>query len=301
MKYFYIISVFFYCALSSAQVEHIINAGDQQIYCRTFGEGIPILIINGGPGMNSNGFESLANELGKDYQAIIYDQRGTGRSTMASIDSSTMTMHLMAEDIELIRRYFRFEEWVVLGHSFGGMMASYYTAQHPERVQALILSSSGGLDLSLLDNFSIRSALSDTEQDSLSYWTERISNGDTSYHSQYQRGTYLARAYLHDSTLIPKIAHRLTQLNRPINGLLWQNMRSMNFDVKEDLSDFIKPVLIIQGKHDIISPEIAYTADQVFPNSTLLFLPAAAHYGWLEQAELYFGAIRELLTKVEHN
>ena len=46
----------------------------------------------------------------------------------------------------------KIEEWIVLGHSFGGIMANYYSAQHPSHVKAMISSSSGGIDLALLGN-----------------------------------------------------------------------------------------------------------------------------------------------------
>ena len=49
------------------------------IHFKTFGKGAPLLIINGGPGMSSEGFIPLAKKFGKTHQAIIYDQRGTGR------------------------------------------------------------------------------------------------------------------------------------------------------------------------------------------------------------------------------
>jgi proline iminopeptidase len=66
-------------------------------YYRTFGTGTPILIINGGPGLNSDGFVDLAKTLSVNNQTIIYDQRGTGRSAMQKIDASTITMQLMID------------------------------------------------------------------------------------------------------------------------------------------------------------------------------------------------------------
>jgi proline iminopeptidase len=56
------------------------NTDSSQTYYKIFGEGTPILIINGGPGMNSNGFEPMAKILAEKYQTIVYDQRGTGKS-----------------------------------------------------------------------------------------------------------------------------------------------------------------------------------------------------------------------------
>ncbi len=53
---------------------------------QTFGEGTPILIINGGPGMNSQGFQDVAEKISLfGFSTIIYDQRGTGNSPLEEI------------------------------------------------------------------------------------------------------------------------------------------------------------------------------------------------------------------------
>lgn len=108
-----------------------------------YGTGTPLLIINGGPGMNSIGFRPLAKQLGKKYKAIIYDQRGTGKSSIENPDSENVTLDLMIQDIEELRKELKIDHWFVLCHSFGGMLGSYYATKHPESIQGLILSASG--------------------------------------------------------------------------------------------------------------------------------------------------------------
>ncbi|NNE33022.1 MAG: alpha/beta fold hydrolase [Winogradskyella sp.] len=283
--------------LHSQQTETI-KLKTSEISYTVYGEGKPILIINGGPGMNSDGFETIAKTLSKTHQAIIYDQRGTGRSEIDIINRSTMTMELMLRDIETIRTHLNIESWIIFGHSFGGMLGSFYASKFPERVSAMILSSSGGMDLSLLRSLDIRSALTETQQDSLAFWTQKINNGDSTYQTRYQRGKYLAPAYLYDQSLVNVVAHRLTQGNMQINSLIWQDMQRINFDCKNQLKSFTKPVLIIQGKQDIIDKSIAQTADKVFQNSTLVYVDKSAHYGWLEQPELYFDSVNLFLSNL---
>lgn len=282
----------------SSQNEKTISIDGGNLHYKTFGNGQPLLIINGGPGMSSEGFTSLAKELGKSNKTILYDQRGTGKSTMNKINSETITMDLMVQDIETLRKYLNIEEWPVLGHSFGGMLASYYATKHPDKIEGLILSSSGGVDLTLLSSLSITSSLTQKEQDSLAYWTDKIHNGDTSHHAALQRGKFLAPAYLYDKTFVPLIAERLTQGNMTINGLIWANMRSIDFDCKDKLKSFNKPVLIIQGKQDILDKSIAEKTHQLFANSELYFIDKAAHYAWLEQPQLYFGKINSFLSEL---
>jgi len=266
------------------------------LHITTYGQGKPILIINGGPGMNSEGFTSLAKELGKNNLAILYDQRGTGKSYISEISTETMTMDFMVEDIEVIRNHFKFKQWIVLGHSFGGMLASYYVTKHPDKIKSLILSGSGGYDLSITRNLDLHSRLTQTETDSLNYWNRQISLGDTTYQARYNRGKYLAPAYIYDKKHAPIVAERLTQGNRTINSLIWQNIRAINFNCTEAFKNFKNPVLIIQGKQDVMDINIAESAHQLLTNSELVFIDKCAHYGWLEQPEIYFNTIESFLS-----
>ena len=84
-----------FTSLLTAQKEGLIKGEDGQLHYKIFGEGIPLLIINGGPGFSSEGFIPLAKELSQQYQVILYDQRGTGKSTLPEISTSSITMDLM--------------------------------------------------------------------------------------------------------------------------------------------------------------------------------------------------------------
>lgn len=283
-----------------AQDSGFVSSEGVQTFYRTFGaKGLPILIINGGPGMNSNGFAEVAQKLSGDgtYRTIIYDQRGTGKSVLTTFDASTITMKLMVGDIESLRKHLGFEKWCILGHSFGGVLAAYYATLHPERVDKLILSSTGGINLDFLNYVGARisARLTQRERDSLAYWSERISRGDTSHHARLQRGLALAPAYLYNRTYIPTVAERLTQGNSIINGLVFQNLRAIQFDCAEQLRHFQRPTLIIQGKEDIITVETAEYAHKILPNSRLVLLEKCAHYGWLDKEAEYFTAVRQFL------
>lgn len=262
------------------------------IHYKVYGEeGEPLLVINGGPGFSSEGFSGLAEKLAGHYRVILYDQRGTGKSVMASVNSGNITMELMAMDIEKLRKHLGLERWTILGHSFGGVMANYYTARHPDRVKGIIASSSGGLNLELLENFDIRQQLSPMEVDSLAYWTARIAGGDTTGYADRKRREFLASAYLYDDRHIPVIAERLGEGNLFINGLIWSDLQSMEFDVTEELAGFTGPVLVIQGRQDVIPEEIGNRALEVFPDAELIILEKCGHYGWVEQPERYFKEI----------
>lgn len=277
------------------------TADDHQMFYQKFGEtGLPVLIINGGPGMDSRGFEFLAKKIaGFSCQTIIYDQRGTGQSVLRKLDSSTITMDKMVADIEALRKHLGFERWVVLGHSFGGMLANYYASQFPEHVQALIASSSGGLDLLLLEGFDITRPLSPTQRDSFHFYSNQLSAGDTSELVRKKRYEYLAAAYLVDESNVPTVAKRMQQGNMHLNRLVWQDLRRMRFNCKPALSNFEQPVLIIQGTEDILNTTVAQVAQQTFPNAQVLLLENCGHYGWLDRPKTYFSVIENFLKKMQ--
>ena len=298
MKIF-IISFIILNIITFGQNEGIIKNGEANIHYRTFGKGLPILIINGGPGMNSDGFAGLAAQLAKDYETIIYDQRGTGKSTIENPDSTNITMKLLVEDIEVLRKHLNIDRWVILGHSFGGMLASYYATFYPEHIKGMILSSSGGIDLGLLNNVgnNINSKLTKKELDAVKYWGNKIENGDTSHYAKLQRGKALANAYVYNKKNIPAIAERLTQSKPLITDLVWEDLQRIKFDCSEELSSFDKPVLIIQGKQDIVPESIAKKEHQVLKNSKLVLLDKCVHYGWLDRPDEYFNNVNKFIQK----
>jgi len=281
-----------------AQKDGFAESNGVNIYYRTFGAGTPVLIINGGPGFNSDGFVDLAKTLSAHNQTIIYDQRGTGKSIMQKTDASTITMQLMIDDIENLRKQLKIERWIILGHSFGGMLASYYATIHPDKIISMILSSSGGVDLDLLSYVSrnINARLTSQQLDSANYWSQKIADGDTSYNASWQRAKALANAYVYDKKYVPVIAKRLTQSNLPINSLVWQDMQKIKFNCAPKLSTFTRPVLIIQGRQDIIEERTSQKANKILKNSKLVILDHCVHYGWLDNRDAYLSEVEKFIS-----
>jgi proline iminopeptidase len=72
------------------------------------------------------------------YRVVLFDQRGSGRSTPhANLEDNT-TWHLVA-DIEQLREHLGIESWMVFGGSWGSTLALAYSQMHPQRVRALVL------------------------------------------------------------------------------------------------------------------------------------------------------------------
>lgn len=279
-----------------SQESKIISIKDGIIHYKTFGQGEPILIINGGPGMNYEGFDAIAQEIAdKGFQTIIYDQRGTGKSLISKVDSTTVTMKLMVEDIEYLRKHLKIKKWTVFGQSFGGILAAQYAHHHPESIDKIIFSSSGGLNLAFLEtiNQRLRRNLSETEQDSLNFYNQKLDKAPQNQDIILKRAHYLASAYVVQKKFIPLLAKRMTQVNFLINELVFNDLIKNKFDMSLNFKTFKRPVLIFQGENDVISIETAQNIHQAFPNSNLVLIENCGHYPWLDQHDLFF---TELVT-----
>src|SRR4030095_12462566 len=74
-----------------------------------------LLILSGGPGEDIDSMQGIADELGKKYRCIMWEQRGTGKSKLPRYDSSTINLNAYLEDIEVLRKQLRADKFIVVG------------------------------------------------------------------------------------------------------------------------------------------------------------------------------------------
>lgn len=99
--------------------------------------GQPILFLHGGPGGGISADHRRYFD-GDRYRAILFDQRGCGKSKPFAELQENTTWDLI-KDIEKLRIHLEIDKWVVFGGSWGSTLALTYAIQHADRVQALIL------------------------------------------------------------------------------------------------------------------------------------------------------------------
>lgn len=99
--------------------------------------GIPAVYLHGGPGSGCQPAHRQLFDPGK-FRAVLFDQRGAGRSTPVRSREANTTAHLIA-DMELIRETLGIDRWLVVGGSWGATLALAYAQAHPQRVLGLVL------------------------------------------------------------------------------------------------------------------------------------------------------------------
>lgn len=113
----------------------------QEIYSKDYGEkqNPAIIFIHGGPSGNSNLFEATTAQNLADlgFYVIVYDRRGEGRS---KDENAKMTFNESFDDLLKIYETYKIEKANILGHSFGGIIATLFTEKYPEKVKTLTLA-----------------------------------------------------------------------------------------------------------------------------------------------------------------
>jgi proline iminopeptidase len=119
--------------------EQLAVGDGHELYVESVGRagGIPAVYLHGGPG---SGCQADHRRLfdPERFHAVLFDQRGAGRSRPKGGRDHNTTPHLIA-DMEMIREKFGFERWMVVGGSWGATLALAYAQAHPERVSGIVL------------------------------------------------------------------------------------------------------------------------------------------------------------------
>jgi len=98
-----------------------------------------LILLHGGPGFDHSGFKPLFSELADAVQLVYLDHRGNGRSDRGARDR--WTLDRWGDDVRAFCEALEIERPIVLGQSFGGMVAMAYASRHPDHPAKLILSS----------------------------------------------------------------------------------------------------------------------------------------------------------------
>ena len=271
--------------------------GGHRIYYEQSGNelGYPVLFLHGGPGGRTRSFHRRYFDPSY-YRIILMDQRGCGNSKPKGGVSDNTTGHLV-KDIEYLRKSLGFEEWLVFGGSWGSTLALVYALDHPKQVSGLILRGVFLARKKEIDWYlnGIRSFIPEvvdsvrqgSVESTVKYFHHKVfkENHDVAIKFAKQWGQYELRimeigsersdcpgdeVFGDDEFLSAKV-----QLHYMVNECFVDGeqvlKRSLNLD---------KPVIIIQGRVDMVCPPVtAFELDAHLPNSELRLIESGGHSG----------------------
>lgn len=288
-------------ALLSTQ--HMAVGDGHEIYVETVGrtDGIPAVYLHGGPGSGCQpDHRRLFDPL--RFHAVLFDQRGAGRSRPKGSREANTLPHLIA-DMEAIRERLGFERWLVVGGSWGATLALAYAQAYPQRVSGIVLRATflgtrGELEGAFLNrlpnlypglNEDFLSLLLPEEraQPLEAYW-RRVLDSDPIIHGP------ASRAWHDTERILSEHKPAKTRLDLASVGDAARGLPSTSFMEAHYFQNdcFMKPGqllenagqlrgipgLIVQGRYDLLCPpSTAQALLKVWPDATLRMVEAAGH------------------------
>ena len=273
--------------------------GRHRIYYEQCGnpQGKPVVILHGGPGAGCSAKMRRFHDPSR-YRIVLFDQRGSGRSTPHADLVDNTTWDLVA-DIEALREHLGITRWQVFGGSWGSTLALAYAQAHPSRVTELVLRGIFMLRRWELEWFYQQGA-SRLFPDAWSHYLEAIPDverGDliSAYHRRLtssDEATRLAAARAWSvweastSLLIPdeafidghKDAHFALSFARIESHYF---VHGGFFDVEDQLlrdAHRLKgiPGVIVHGRYDVVCPiQSAWDLHRAWPDSKLGISPTS--------------------------
>jgi len=259
-----LLSLFFFFAATFTSDDGV------TLHYTSLGKGRPVVLLSGGPGFSSDYMTPIAKHLKGRYKAILFDQRGTGRSLLETYDAKTLEHKKLVADLDALRRALKVDKLTLVGHSWGGILSMLYAAEHPDRVNALVLIDSGGPTTASVAKFTANHTARMTEEDNakLVEWYAKIN-------SDHKRAVFeITKArtppYFHDRANALRFAETLTE-DSFNDKAFWAIVGQIDtkFDLRAALQNVKAPVLVIHGKSDPL--ESAEEVRDAFTGSRLVF------------------------------
>ena len=299
----YITSIVLALALSAPGValaqDGTFTSTGLELYYRGAGSGTPAILLSGGPGFEVDYMMPVGDFLPADYRRIFLEQRGTGRSRPANVNSETMTLQTVVEDLEALRLHLKQDRLLIIGHSWGGMLAMAYAVAHPDRVDRLILIGSGGptLEFAQWFNDNIEMRLRPEDIEARSYWQAAVKNGVDREKAALEGVRAITPGYFFDRKKALAFAATMKDgaLHPEVNAMLFGDL-SKRYDLRDGLKKLDRPVLIVQGHQDPIGDKTAEDLHALIPGSTLTYINKAGHFPWLEQPEEFQRSVAAFLS-----
>jgi pimeloyl-ACP methyl ester carboxylesterase len=113
---------------------------DAEIYYEVHGSGPPFLFCSV-TGLDHQAWKfHQISEFSRDHRVIVFDYRGTGKSSKTI---QRYSIKMFSDDAAALLNHLDAEQAIVCGHSMGGVVAQLMALDYPRKVKKLILASSG--------------------------------------------------------------------------------------------------------------------------------------------------------------
>jgi pimeloyl-ACP methyl ester carboxylesterase len=283
-----------------------VTLGDQRIFFDVVGTKLAIdgarmrekptlIALHGGPGFDHTGLRPVLDDLADVAQVIYLDHRGNGRS----VPSSPLDWNLAqwGDDIHAFCRELEIESPIVLGQSFGGMVAQSYATRHPDHPRAVILSSTAArMDFAASFDIFLTKGGAAAREIAERFWTL----GDDASFEEYMR----VCMPLYNPTAAPDGANaraRSIMRREVYRHFSLPGCEIHRMDFHAALACVKCPVLVLAGREDPITPpHLATEIVNSIPRElvSLELFDGCGHGAFRDHPGVVLNAVRHFITQL---
>ncbi len=278
---------------------HRVPIGDTALHVVERGDGYPIIILHGGPGLDHRFWGSYLDPLADRFRLVLVDQRGQGRSERAP--EETWTLERMAADVTDLARALGLRRYATLGHSYGALVVLQHAVDFPGDAAQTIISS--GVPASRY--------LADVDRNLAAFEPVELREAVTSSWAREKtvRTPEECHALLHDQLpfhFADPLDPRIPELERATEGSIpapdvirtFANSDYGGIEVEARLGDIPQPVLVLAGRYDrTCSVEAAEAIARGVPDAELVVFEQSGHMTYVEENERYLAVVRDFLER----
>lgn len=256
----------------------------------------PLLVLHGGPGMPHDYLSNLADFTDDGRAVIFYDQLGCGRSGRSD-NPFSQTLEYFVSEIDIVRRHLSVDSLHIIGHSWGGWLATEYALRASTGIRSLVLANTPP---------SVPAYRRQVRElvDKMPWRYRRVLRSHT-------RGNKFDKAYRafldrHLCSLDPwppELTTAWANAGEAVYRTLWGENELdctgtlRDWDSTERLGDLHMPVLLAAGRHDEVRPSQVAAATQIIPDNRFVIFENSAHFPHLEEPERFKAILSSWLTE----
>lgn len=280
------------------------------LFTRKVNEGpVKLLCVHGGPGDNHEDFENFKMGLaGKGVEVYSYDQLGSYWSDQPDFskpeNQKFLNVEYYLEELEEVRQKLGLDNFYLLGHSWGGLLAQEYAAEYGEHLKGVIIES-------MIDNLDEYTENINREREEMfspaevdyMHECEAEDNYEDAMYQEMVKKLYSVYLIRHPEN---SPHHLVSTTNTQIYNYFQGNNEFMmvgkltEWDFRDRLKEITVPTLLTVGEFDTMPLAAVRRMHKTLKNSRMVVTPDGGHCHHLDNPKAFFASLYKFIDDVEN-